>query len=319
MCGNLTNIVRFVHLVFFMKLLIILTITIMAVPQAFTAYAWDVLVVQNYRAKPYSEVVRGFRTACPSRIDELILSELAPGNPLREIRRSRPDLILAIGIDALSIVRKIRDIPIIYCMVLNPESMLSDEGNITGVSMNLPPDKQLAVLRKAIPHLKKIGLIYSPAHTGPIAARAVTAAERMGISLVTLKAERPNDLPRQLERLPKDLDAYWMLPDSSLTSPEAVESLLLYSIRARVPIFTFSDKYLRMGAFVSLDLDTYELGRQTGEMAERVRGGVDVATIPRIDADRAIPTMNRAVASKLGIAPDNKILKKFRFVDLERP
>jgi putative ABC transport system substrate-binding protein len=90
-------------------------------------------------------------------------------------------------------------------------------------------------------------------------------------------------------------------------------------MRARVPIFTFSDKYLRMGAFLSLDLDAYELGRQTGEMAERVRGGADVTTIPRIEAERAIPTMNRAVASKLGISPDYNALKKFRFLDHERP
>jgi putative tryptophan/tyrosine transport system substrate-binding protein len=294
-------------------------IILFLVMQASNAVAWDVLVVRNYRARPYSEVVRGFRATCAAKTEELVLSEMGTGDLLREIRRRRPDLILAIGMDSLVTVRKIRDIPIIYCMVLNPESILRDESNITGVSMNIPPEKQLAVLKKAIPHLKKIGLVYNSGRTGPIVARAAAAAEKMGIRLIALKAERANDLPRQLDKFPQGLDAYWMLPDSSLAAPEAVESILLYSMRAKVPIFTFSEKYLRMGALLSLDLDAYELGRQTGEMAERIKAGTDVTAIPRIEADRAVPTINRSIAAKLGLKLDDNALKKFRFMNQGRP
>jgi putative ABC transport system substrate-binding protein len=284
-----------------------------------SAFAWDVLVVQKYHAKPYVEVVRGFRDTTNARVSELILSEANGEDSVREIRRRGPDLILAIGIDALARVKKIRDIPIIYCMVLNPDSVLDNESNITGISMSIAPEKQLGDLLKVLPTVKKIGLVYNPKQTGTIAARVHAAAEKAGLRLIARRAEQAKDLPRQLENLPQDLDLYWMLPDSTFTTPEAVESLFLFSIRSRIPVLTFSDRYLRMGAFISLGLDTTGMGKQAGEMAERIRSGAKAGDIPKADAERLSPVINRAVAAKLGIIPESKALKTFRVMDEEGP
>ena len=300
-----------------MKLLCIHFFVMLSMILADSSHAWDVLVVQNYRTKPYSEVIRGFKAASAARTTELVMSEMNGAEALREIRKRRPDLILAIGMDSLLTVKKISDIPIIYCMVLSPETVLGNEKNITGISMNIPPEKYLSALAKALPHLKRIGLVYNPRKTGAIVDKTHTAAEKMGIRLTALKAERARDLPRLLELLPEGLDAYWMIPDSTFTAPEAVEALIFYSMRSRVPIFTFSEKYLRMGAFLSLDLDAYELGKQAGEISVKVKSGVDVAAIPRTDAERAVPTINRTVAAKLGIVLNSSSLKKFRFLDKE--
>ena len=47
----------------------------------------------------------------------------------------KPDLILTIGKEVLSRVKKISNIPVIYLMVLNPESIIEcGEKNITGVT-----------------------------------------------------------------------------------------------------------------------------------------------------------------------------------------
>jgi putative ABC transport system substrate-binding protein len=300
-----------------MKLLCIHFFVMVSIMLADSSSAWDVLVVQNYRTKPYSEVIRGFKAASSARTTELVLSEMNGAEALREIRKRRPDLILAIGMDSLVTVKKISDTPIVYCMVLNPETVLGNEKNITGISMNIPPEKYLSTLAKALPRLKKIGLVYNPLKTGAIVAKTLAAADKMGIRLTALKAERARDLPRMLESLPDGLDAYWMLPDSTFTAPEAVEALIFYSMRSRVPIFTFSEKYLRMGAFLSLDLDAYELGKQAGGMSDKIKSGVDVAAVPRTDAEIAVPTVNPTIAAKLGIVLNSSSLKKFRFLNKE--
>lgn len=276
------------------------------------ASAWEVLVVQNYQAKPYSEALRGFKSVCNARTSELLVSEMNGDTLAREIRRRAPDLILAVGMDALRKVRKIKEIPVVYCMVLDAESVLGDEKNITGVSMTIPPDKQLAALVKVLPNLKRVGLVYNPRKTGRIVERMRDAAERRGIRLTALKTESARELPGRLAALPAGLDAYWMLPDSTFTTPEAVESIILFSINNKVPIYTFSEKYLRMGAFMSLDLDTFDLGRQAGQMAEKVRTGTDIREIPRSDAERGIPAVNRTVAGKLGIRLDGEFSRKHR-------
>jgi putative ABC transport system substrate-binding protein len=276
------------------------------------ASAWEVLVVQNYQARPYAEALRGFKSACNAHTSELLAAEMDGDGITREIRRRAPDLILAVGMDALRKVRKIREIPVIYCMVLDPDSVLGDEKNITGVSMTIPPDKQLSALARALPNLKRIGLVYNPRKTGRIVERTREASERRGIRLTALKVESARELPGRLAALPAGLDAYWMLPDSTLTTPEAVESIILFSINNKVPIYTFSEKYLRMGAFMSLDLDTFDLGRQAGQMAEKVRTGTDIREIPRCDAERGIPAINRTVAGKLGIRLDGESARKHR-------
>lgn len=275
----------------------LLAILLLAPP----AIAWDVLVVQKYRAKPYADVVRGFDSVGPGKTSVLILEELSEEDPLREIRRRNPDLILTLGADALAKVRKIGNIPIIYCMVLNPEPVAGNEDNITGISMSVSPEKQLATFRKNLPKLKKIGTVYNPAKMSSFLEKARVAGQKIGVQLVSAKADRSQDVPQALESLPRDLDAYWMLPDSTVTSPEAVEATIFYSIHTKTPVFTFSDKYLRIGAVMSLELNTFELGKQAGEIAKKVRAGTVIKNLPRAYADQANLSVNRAVAAKFGI------------------
>ncbi len=279
-----------------------------------SACARDVLVVQNYRAKPYTEALQGFKSACKAKTCELILSEMNGEGVLEEIRRRKPDLILAIGMDALLKVRKIKEIPILYVMVLHPGTVLRGEINISGVSMVLPPEKQLSLLHRCLPCVKKIGLVYCPKNTGHLVARACHAAAKMGISLKTLGTERPEDFPDLLKSLKGSVDAYWMLPDSTVITPETVEYLLLFSMRNRLPIITFSDKYLKMGALMSLEVNSFKMGKQAGEMAGRILSGTSISDIKALEATDANPTLNFVIAEKMGITYRYEAVDNLGFV-----
>jgi putative ABC transport system substrate-binding protein len=285
-----------------MNKFIYLTIIYMLSFHASVAAAWDVLVVQSFRAKPYAEALRGFRTSCNATVHELVISELNGEDVAAEVRRRKPDLILAMGMDALLKVRKIKEKPVVYLMVLNPDSALHGENNITGISMVIPPEKQLVHFRKILPRLKRVGLIYNPKNTGHLVARAVKAADRAGIELKTLKVNKQGDFPELLNSMKGNIDAYWMLPDSMIITPQSIEYLILFSMRNGTPVFTFSDKYLRMGAFLSLEINTFTMGKQAGEMARKILSGVSVAEIPGLDASDAILSVNQKVAQKLGIS-----------------
>ncbi len=309
---NLPEFLIFVHTGFLMFRFISLTIMFMVVFQASAATAWDVLVVQNYRAKPYAEALQGFRSACGADIHELVISELNGEDVATEVRRRKPDLILAIGMDALVKVRKVREKPTVYVMVLHPDSVLLGEKNITGVSMFIPPEKQLAYFRKVLPQTKRIGLIYSPKNTGHLVARAIRAAERAGIELMTAKAQKASDFPELLKSMAGKIDAYWMLPDSTVITPQSIEYLILFSMQNKIPVLTFSEKYLKMGAFLSLEINTFKLGKQAGEMAEKILSGADVNKLPGTDAADANLTVNYRVAEKMGIPFTNDNVNNLR-------
>jgi putative ABC transport system substrate-binding protein len=276
------------------------SLTLLLILQA-PAAAWDVLVVQHYRTRPYQEALRGFRSACKANIRELVLSELPGEDVVEEIRRRKPDLVLVVGMEALLKVRKIREIPIVYMMVLNPDLILNGENNITGISMNIPLEKQLTVLRRVFPHAKKIGFVYCRRTAGCMADSAIRIAAKRGIVVTALKAEGPEDFPGMLRSMKGNLDVYWMLPDSGVTAPDIVEDLILFSMRNGIPVFTFSDKYLKMGALVSLQVDIFKLGKRTGETAKKILSGTPVAGIPEMEAVEATLTVNYKIAEKMGI------------------
>jgi len=148
----------------------------------------EIVAVQSVRVEPYEEAVEGFRSTCDAQIQRIVISERREADVAREINRVKPDIVLAIGRDALSAVKKIKNIPIVYLMVLNPQTMLSHENNITGVSMNISPEKQLKALLEAVPQTKNIGLVYDPNRTAHLVKEAQHAAGIMGLTLLAKKA-----------------------------------------------------------------------------------------------------------------------------------
>ena len=111
------------------------------------------------RVKPFDDALRGFRTVCKADSKTVVVSDAEGVDFVRMVREERPRLILAIGADALQRVKKIRDIPIIYLMVLNPEKITGRGKNIAGVDMNIPPEKYLSLMENLnLPKLK-VGLL----------------------------------------------------------------------------------------------------------------------------------------------------------------
>ncbi len=186
-------------------------------------------------------------------------------------------------------------------MVLNPQLSALDSGNVTGVSMALRPEIQLALLRKALPAFTHVGVLYNPAGTGSFVKKARAVASETGIVLVAKEIRNSRDFPEQLEGMKDEINVFWMLPDVTVVTPETFEFLILFSIRHRMPVITFADKYLETGALLSIEIDPYDIGRQAGEMADKILSGTAVRDVPRAEARKAVLSVNLRVAEKLGI------------------
>lgn len=273
-----------------------------------------ILAIQSFRVQPYEQALRGFMSVCQADIKRVVLSEPERGGVAEIIDETQPDLILAIGADALSRVRHIKDIPIVYMMVLNPHALVTRGGNVTGVSMNISQEAQLSVLSEILPHARNVGLLYDPKRTGYLVRQAERAAQKTLFSLTIRKISRSKDVPTVLMGIKDDIDVFWMLPDITLVTPETVESMVLFSLENKIPILTFSKKYLELGAFISIGIDPLDIGIQAGEMANRILRD-DNRTQPRpVDARKAVVYINSRIAKKLGIALDEQVVQKFRVI-----
>jgi putative ABC transport system substrate-binding protein len=275
--------------------------------------AGGLMVVQSLQIKPYNEALRGFKSACTGTTRVVASAEQSEANIVEKVRRHRPDLILAIGLDALAKVKNIRDVPIVYLMVMNPQSLVQDTGNIAGVSMNIQPERQLSIVRQVLPHARKIGLPFDPDKSGAFVRKLQAAAQASGIELVTRKVHNARETAAALDDFERGkIDALWLPPDTTVINPGTVDLLILTALENRIPVYTFSDKYVEKGALFCLEVDAAEAGRQAGELANRILAGTAVKNIENVDARGGILTVNLIVAKKLGIPINGDVIKKAR-------
>lgn len=306
---NITHTTRILYSLCFL-LVIAFPAIFLHCPQA---VAKDILVIQSYKVKPYNDALKGFKSSCTEKIGNVVFHEQGNNATINEAaRKTHADLIVAIGMEALAKAKNIKNIPIIYMMVLHPDSILQGEKNITGVSMNISPERHLAVMHKVLPARKRIGLLYDPRKNGHYVKKAIGSAKAYGLEVNAQETYSPRDVPHLIEKMKSEVDLLWVLPDITVVTGETINSLLLFSMEEKTPLHVFSSKYLEMGALMSLEADPIDLGRQAGEMAAKILSGVNVAEIPQAEANNPVLSINTKVARKLGISIPSEILNNAR-------
>lgn len=277
--------------------------------------AHEVIVLKSSDIRPYNDALAGFKSICECNLNELTIGESNHDDLMSKIIRQKPDAVLAVGMDALRNAAEIKDTPVIYTMVPNPFSVTSDRKNISGVSMFISPAKQLDAILELFANSKRIGIIYDPKNMHPSVHEAQIVAQSKGLELVLRKATRPGEAPALIDSMKDRIDVLWMLPDTTVINPETVKLMLLFSFQNRVPVFTFSKKYVEMGAVAALNIDPFDLGVQAGEIMKKLLHEKNVKTPIRVDARKTVLIINKKVAGKMGIKFREDILKRAENVD----
>ncbi len=270
--------------------------------------------MRSMKIKPYAEALAGFRSALGSRTFDPDYTIVESSDSLPVFRGRKPDLIVAIGADALRRVAGVQDVPILSLMVLNPHSLVSGGRGITGVNMTIAPEKQLATIRRIFPEARRIGIIYDPKKSGAFVSRAYRHARELRMELLPREVSEPRAVAGALAGMKGVVDLLWMIPDTTAITPETVELMLLHSMENRLPVCTFSMKYLEMGAFMSLDINAFEMGRQAGLLAARVLAGGMSGELAVVDADAISVTINESVARKLRIPISDEVRATVRVI-----
>jgi ABC-type uncharacterized transport system substrate-binding protein len=92
-----------------------------------------------------------------------------------------------------------------------------------------------------------------------------------------------------------------MLPDATVTTPNTVEAMLHFSFDNHIPLLTFADKYLKLGATVSAGFDLFEMGAQAGRMARRVMSSPPERIAAVEFPEKVNVQLNGKVAVKMGL------------------
>lgn len=239
-----------------------------------------------------------------------------------EIRRLNPRLVVTIGTNAAIAVRKkLPGVPILYCLALNPLQNNLRGSDIGGITFELSLPSQMANLQRALPHSRRIGVIYNEPVSGKL-VRAAMDHLNPGVKLIARDARNPAEAARAIEELAGSIDAFWLLWDPVIANPANFKLLVDSSLRHKIALISPATPFVEAGALMSIGADYLQAGRRAGAMAKEILSGKarpgDFAAEP---PPAAFVLVNAAVAKRLGfeiprdvradvlIVPDERIAK----------
>ncbi len=279
-----------------------------AVPSPADA-APEIAILKSSDLAAYNLAIEGFRTEAGTNgitfREYDLQGDLERGRKqARRLLASDASIVMAVGIKAaLAAKLEILDIPVIYCLVLDPDKYDLNAPNLSGISLDVPIQQQLSTMRMVLPKLKRIGVLFDPAKSERYVRTASAAAKQQGLELVARSVSSERELPPAIRTLLPTVDALWLIPDTTVLSDESLPFILQESLEANRPVFGFSPEFVKRGALLSLSVNYMEIGKQAARMSKQL-------------LDRQATAPVRAVPEHFTLAVN---LKTARFLGIEIP
>lgn len=183
------------------------------------------------------------------------------------------------------------------------------EGMATGVTFRVPADRTLDLVRRGVPGLGTVGLLYP--RGDPTAAVHRTALEEaaaeLDLNLVGAAIGDPDDVNEAVSRLAEDGAEAIVVSHSPAMVP-ALDRIKEAAERHALPVAV--NLSIAPWALVSVFPDPEELGRQLGRQAVRLLGGSSPGAVPVEDPRRFGVRINLETASRLGIEVPTEVVRE---------
>ena len=234
----------------------------------------------------------------------------------RKFIGDNPDVIIAIATpSAQAVVAATKTVPVVFSAVTDPvaaklvPSWEPSHTNVTGVSDLLAMDKQMELVKKIVPNVKRLGIVYNPgeANSVVVVKELKELLPKMGITLVEASAPRSVDVSSAGRSLVGKVDAIYNSTDNNVVS--AYESLVKVAQEAKIPLIAADSDSVKRGAIASLGVNYRDLGEQTGRMVARILKGEKPGDIKPEISTKLELFVNPGAAEKQGVKLSEDFVK----------
>jgi len=158
----------------------------------------------------------------------------------------------------------------------NPEN----NGNITGISDQVPVRAQFELIKKLVPDVEKVGNIFNSgeANSAFLTELARQVTKEMGIRLVEATASSSAEVSAAAQSLKGRVDAVWVSTDNTVVSALPVVSKMTKN--EKVPLVVADPTSIKEGSMVGYGFDYYSHGLRAGDILLEVMGGKAPNEIP---------------------------------------
>jgi putative ABC transport system substrate-binding protein len=277
-----------------------------------------VLSIMSRRITPFTIALEGFKKAVGHSYeiyDFSLADEPNVENIKKIVRKTSPQLILAIGITALNFAkRNIHDIPIVFTMVSNPSYFVMGQKNISGIRMETPWEIIFKHLIEIAPDHKRAGIILNPEILEEDTDYIKRLAENYGIIPIIREVENTAQAISEFKNIEQQIDAFLMVPDPYIFNPKFYEYILLASLRNKFVLVGLSTKHTKTGSLFSIIGDNHDWGYQAGLMSKEILSGVNPERIPYGFANKFSLCINLKTARKIGVKIPPAIEKEAKYI-----
>jgi putative ABC transport system substrate-binding protein len=243
----------------------------------------------------------GLKTIQPLQVIEVVIDkDETSGDSAQKIYNAHPDLIVALGGRALMAALEVSDIPIVYLLVIEPEKIIHNRTDVTGISLHVSATTQFEEIRHYLPQVKRVGVVYDPRNSRKVIDQI--RATRTDLQFVSLTAEKTAEVPALLNSLQGRVDLLWMLPDVTVTNLKTLPSYFSFSLQNKIPLLTFSEKFLTQGATIAVTFDLEGMAAQAAGIASDILSNNQEKDIPAQVTPQVKTLINYKIATKLHIS-----------------
>lgn len=158
----------------------------------------------------------------------------------------------------------------------NPEG----NGNITGISDQVPVKSQFELIKELVPDVEKVGNIYNSGEPNSVflTELARKATDEMGLKLVEATASSSAEVNAAAQSLKGRVDAIWVSTDNTVVSALPVVSKAAKEVG--IPLVVADKTSIKEGSLVGYGFDYYSHGLRAGEILLEVMSGKAPNEIP---------------------------------------
>ena len=227
------------------------------------------------------------------------------------------DLVLAIGTGAAqSIASQTSEIPVLITAVTDPvdaglvQSSEAPGTNVTGTNDMNPIREQLELIPEILPDAQTVGLLYTSSEDNSILQieEAKAILEEMNLDYVEQTVTGSNDVQQAVQSIVTRCDAIYIPTDNTFASAMPLVGSVV--MESGTPVICGATGMVEAGGLITLGLNYYNLGYQTGEMAVQVLEGADPASMPVQSQNQYDYVVNEEMLSALGMELPQSPLEK---------
>ena len=208
---------------------------------------------------------------------------------LESMVEAEADLIFTAGTPTGVAAHRITEgtnIPVVFGVIADPiaagvmEDLTRPGGNMTGVKISQNQARRLELLLEIAPGIQRVLVPYNPEDAAPTSAAAQVneIAPDLGIEIVESHARNDDEVTELLNNIPEDVDAIFMLPDSTVNARLA--DLVAIALDRKLPVSGPSMAQVEGGALTAYGIVHHKAGAQAAHIADQVLRGADPGELP---------------------------------------